>query len=392
MTLSVLVVTHQPAPLAAAVIAPLREVADEIVLAVDHRLDVAALGAYEELADRLLRFEYSGQDRGLAWLHERCSGDWVLTLAADEVPGAALVAALPELCADPEIRQYGFPMRWVWPDRDHWLDELPWSPDFHKRLVRNDDALWFEGRTHSGARGTGAVRFLEQPAYHLDLVLASEAERAQKVERYIAARPGLVAPGGGEHNERYYLPERHARLDPLPVPAEDRERIAALLDAPADFPARPLRGEAPVGLRADIEAVWAGRELEPEAYRAAIRPLGRDHRMHAGETRNVYVAVRNDGPVTWPGGEDGAPVIRLSYHWRDAGGATEIHDGHRSPFPAAVAPDQECIVPAVVTAPQSEGPFELVFDLVHEHVRWFGCDTPVPMPVDGPPRRRRWRS
>ena len=54
MTLSVLLGTHQPAPVAAAILAPLREVADEIVLAVDRRVDPDALGAYEDLADRLL--------------------------------------------------------------------------------------------------------------------------------------------------------------------------------------------------------------------------------------------------------------------------------------------------------------------------------------------------
>ena len=94
MTLSVLLGIHQPAPVAAAILAPLREVADEIVLAVDQRVDPGVLGAYEALADRLLRVEYCGSV-ALAWKHRQCSGDWVLRLDADEVPSAALVAALP---------------------------------------------------------------------------------------------------------------------------------------------------------------------------------------------------------------------------------------------------------------------------------------------------------
>ena len=45
MTLSVLVPTQDPAPRIAALLAPLREVADEFVIAVDHRVDLDRLGA-----------------------------------------------------------------------------------------------------------------------------------------------------------------------------------------------------------------------------------------------------------------------------------------------------------------------------------------------------------
>ncbi len=394
MTLSVLLGIHQPAPVAAAILAPLREVADEIVLAVDQRVDPGVLGAYEALADRLLRVEYCGSV-ALAWKHRQCSGDWVLRLDADEVPSAALVAALPGLCADEEMRQYWLPTRWVWPDRAHWLDELPWWPDYHNRLVRNDGELWFDGRPHTGAHPAWPARCVEAPLYHLDPILTSEAERAAKVARNVERGPALVAPGGGELNARYYLPERSARLDPAPVPPEDRERIAAVLDAPSAFPARPPRREPVLATRSDFEAAHGGRCLEPAAYQAAIRPLERDHRMLAGETRNVHVAVRNHGTVTWPWGEGRAPEIRVSYHWRHASGAMLIHDGHRTPFPAAVAPDAECIVPVVVTAPPEPGRYLLALDVVHEHARWFDCELRLAFDVepDAAERaqpRRRW--
>jgi hypothetical protein len=73
-----------------------------------------------------------------------------------------------------------------------------------------------------------------------------------------------------------------------------------------------------------------------------------------------------------------------------------VHDGHRSPFPAAVGPGEECIVAIAVTAPAEGGRYELGLDVVHEHVRWFECETRVGIDVHGPgapePRaRRRWR-
>jgi hypothetical protein len=394
LTLSVLVPTRDPPPRVAALLAPLRDVADEFVIAVDHRVDLDRLGAYEQIADRLLRFEPSGRDLAPGWMHRQCSSEWVLTLAGDEVPSAALVAALPALCADPAIRQYWLPVRWVWPDPEHWLDELPWAPDFHNRLLRNDDHLWFEGRTHSGAWPVLPARYVEAPVYHLDGVLLTEAERAEKVQRYAALRPGLVAPGGGELNERYYLPERHARLPLAAVPPADRARLAAVAGAPPGAASGPARGEVPVGRLADYEAHRALAALSEEDYRAAIRLLERDHRMLAGETRNVFAAVRNLGSATWPGGTGLPPEIRMAYRWRDGEGAVLVPDGHRTPFPAAVAPGEECILPVGVTAPETGGRLELALDVIHEHVRWFGCETRVAMDVTGPQRaepRRRWR-
>jgi hypothetical protein len=139
-----------------------------------------------------------------------------------------------------------------------------------------------------------------------------------------------------------------------------------------------------LALRADLEAVWAGRRREPEAYGAAIRPLERDHRMLAGETRNVFVAVRNHGTLTWPAGDGAEPEIRMAYHWRDGAGQMLVHDGPRTVFPAAVAPDAECIVPVLVTAPAEAGRYELGLDVIHEHVRWFDCETRIAMDVEAP--------
>jgi hypothetical protein len=116
--------------------------------------------------------------------------------------------------------------------------------------------------------------------------------------------------------------------------------------------------------------------------------------MLAGETRNVFAAVRNLGSATWPGGTGLPPEIRMAYRWRDGEGAVLVPDGHRTPFPAAVAPGEECILPVGVTAPETGGRLELALDVIHEHVRWFGCETRVAMDVTGPQRaepRRRWR-
>ena len=94
----------------------------------------------------------------------------------------------------------------------------------------------------------------------------------------------------------------------------------------------------PVGRLADFEAHRAVAALSEEDYRASIRLLERDHRMLAGETRNVFAAVRNLGSATWPGGSAVPPEIRMAYHWHDGEGGALVQDGHRTPFPVAVAP------------------------------------------------------
>jgi len=135
------------------------------------------------------------------------------------------------------VQQYLIPMRWLYPDGGHWLEELPWWPDYHNRLVRNDASLWFGGSIHSGAALAQPARYLEEPLYHLDCALTSPAAREEKVIRYEEVARGLLAPGGGSLNEHYFLPERHARLEPTAVPAEDRAAIEAAL-----HPSSPIAG------------------------------------------------------------------------------------------------------------------------------------------------------
>jgi hypothetical protein len=226
VSLSVCCLTDAPGARIRAIMEPLREVADEIVLAADARVDP---GAYRDVADRVVHYKFERLEAHLASLHEQCSGDWVLRLDGDEVPSPALVAALPELIADREIRQYWLPRRWLDPAGSGWLDELPWAPDYHNRLVRNDESLRFGGELHSGAEPGYPARYLHEPVYHLVCALETREERHVRSLRYEIQRPGLVAPGGGPFNATFYLPERFARRAPRPLPAADADAVNEVL-------------------------------------------------------------------------------------------------------------------------------------------------------------------
>jgi len=306
------------------------------------------------VADRVLSFTFEAPvDRPRAWLAAQCTGEWLLTIDGDEVPTPAFVAALPSLLEDRDVQQYQLPRRWLYPSSDRWLAELPWWPDFQLRLARNDATLSVRGGTHAGIVPVLPSRHLDLPLYHLDLLLRSEAEREAKAAAYEAERPGHRAYGGGLLNETLYLPERQSGLAAEPVPHEDRAWIG-----------RVLSGE-------DVD----------DRYRVGLEMFDTDHRIVPGETRPLYVRVQNLSTATWPWGLEQHPEIRVSYHWRTAGGELVRYEGLRSPLPCRLGPGESTIVPTWVEAPTDPGEYVLEIDLVHEHVRWFEAPLRVEMRV-----------
>jgi len=334
MTLSVCCLTNAPGTQIRAMLEPLREVADEIVIAADERADPADVAAYEAVADRVLRCEFEFLEAHLAWLHRECSGDWVLRLDGDEQASAELVEVLPELITGQDVRQYWFPRRWLDPSGRGWLDELPWAPDYHNRLVRNDPSLSFEGVLHTNAVPAYPARYRSEPFYHHLCQIETREERLVHGLLYEIQRPHVPAPGGGPANARFYLPERFARRRPK-----------ALSQGPS------------------IKGSRSMRLLEP------------DLRMSEGEVRGLFVEVTNDSGLDWPGGME-EPLVRLSYRWRE-----NPIDRERTPLPGPLAQGESAIMPVTVTAPAGRGRYHLQLDLVHEHVRWLEAGIEVAIEV-----------
>src|SRR5262245_55566329 len=189
----------------------LREVAKEIVVAVDDRADLRLLDPVASLVDRLFVVPYADPpERSFQWLHEQTSGDWVFRIDDDEVPSPALVGLL---AGPPEGVTHVFvPRRWLW--QDGWLDQYPWRPDWQLRVARRD-AVAFPGLMHVPVRGDGPAVYAEDaPLYHLDLLRADRDTRAAKAGRYEPLRPGIRV-AGLPLNVAYYLPEaRDVRVAP----------------------------------------------------------------------------------------------------------------------------------------------------------------------------------
>jgi hypothetical protein len=395
MTLSVCCATGDPAPQVASMLAPLRGIADEIVVAYDARVAPESLGPVARLADRLVRFEFDDYvEQALAWLHSLCGGEWILRLDGDEVVSRNLLMLLPELIADTRMQQYWVGYRWLYPDAEHWLAEPPWLFDTN-RLVRNDPAsLWFPGLCHTVADAAFPSGYPDAALYHLSWLMASPVDLRAKVERYLRMPSGHAPEVIEQDVPAFYRPDSARHSNPVPVPPEDRALIHAVLKARGKGPPRLAHVEVPLVTRAEVRRHWAHRPLSAQAYRARVEPLVREVTIEHGEQRTVLVRVHNDGHEAWPGGEHRRPLIRLSYYWVQPG--DEREEGPRTMLPAPLAPGQAAIVPATVAAPDRPGRHWLCFDLVHEFERWFACPSPhllvkVPAPAKTNRRRRLLR-
>ena len=381
MTISVCCLSGAPGPRIRALIEPLREIADEVVIAADARVNEAALAEYAAVADRVFRVEVVYAERHLAWMHAQCSGDWIFRIDADEVASPALVASIPKLISNRSVREYWLPRRWLFPGADSWLDEPPWWPDYQLRLYRNDCFLRFSGALHSSAVSQAPTSYLEAPLYHLDLLLNNIEQREAKATFYDSIRPGLEAPNGGTMNQRYYLPERASSLELTAVPDDDRCEIERVLTASA-VTAGALGRRIPVTEVAETDVWLEGRPFDPEVHRAEIAPIETTVRMVPNEVRGIHFRVTNTGRAPWPWHNpeiDEGRQVRLSYHWLNEDGSIFEHDGLLTWLPCRLQPGRSTVVPLIVRAPDDEGTYVLDVDLVHE--RWFGCSVRVTVPV-----------
>lgn len=383
-TLSVCLMTGGPGPRVAALLALLRPHAGELVVALDDRADPATEAAISGIADTVIRYRYREPvDRPLPWLFSLCKSDWILNIDDDEIPGAELLAALPELVRAEDVTHYWLLRRWLLHDEASAIAEHPWSTDYQLRLMRNEPLLLsFPSETHRPIEMIGPHRFLRLPLYHADLLVNPLERREAKARRYEALRPGKRV-GGGPMNHVLHLPERRPGLLTEPLPGGDAELVRAVLHAAAPS---PTSGVA-VGVAdlAEIDSLWAGRELSNDDRRARIEVLDEPAWLLEYEQRTFDILVENLGGTTWPGGERGEPEVRVSYQWLDADGAVAVF-GLRTPLPADLAAGESQVVPLHVLAPPNAGRYTIRLGLVHEHVCWFQCD--VEREVEIVPRLR----
>jgi hypothetical protein len=321
----------------------------------------------------------TGIERCLPWVQSLCTGRWILRIDNDEVPSTGLLHALPSLLDAKDVVQYVLPMRWLFPDVDHFIDERPWAEDWHARLVRNEPfALRFPGRIHSDYEGVQPQVYVDLPLYHLNCAVTSREERERKAAAYERAAPGLEAMPGWPTNN-LYRPESFQREPSSAVPADDARIIHDVL-APTRPPLRKLRmphirrRAQPVAELVERDVVdrrWPLRVVPESAYRATWHSVPALTELRAGRPNRVFVRVSNDGTETWPWG-DQLPAFRLSYRWLSRDGTVVVDDGISTAFTRDVPPGSSILQPMAIFGPEEPDGYRVQFSLVHEGVRWFG--------------------
>jgi hypothetical protein len=374
--------TNEPPPRVAATLSLLREVADEVLVAVDGAIAPSGLDDLAGVADRIFQLDMTGGvDRPRAWLASQCRARWIFWIDGDEVPSAALTAALPRLVEAKDVVQYHLPRRWLFPDEGHWLDENPWWPDHQIRLLRNDPATMRYNGLHEPVVPTLPWRCVEAPLYHLTCLVASLAVRRAKARRYDAERPGMISPGGGPFNDVLQIPEQYATRRPVPIPDEDRSPLDTVLRAEVGS-SRPRLAAVPAErVKASVvNAAAAGWDMSADAYHARVEVIERDTRFAPGIPRFLLLRIENLGDAAWPWGWRPRGIY-VSYHWRNGDGSPLVHDGRRTPLPSNVRPGESIVLAAHIAPPTAPGRYVLEIDLVHEEVRWFGCSTRLEITV-----------
>lgn len=380
-TLSVVTAVHERGGLTAAALDVVRPYADEIIVAFDSRIARDQLGPLEAIADVLVGFEFSGRNRFRPWLREQARGEWLLLLDGDEVPSAELLRLLPVLTANKDVSGYFIPCWWAYPDSRSRLDCPPWNEDWHLRLVRNDGHLWFPGTEHSQAGTDLPTRYVDAPFIHLNLIVSTESERREKVDRNNLRFPQFTLDGR-LINDTYYLPERDKSVVTTAMPAPDAEHVARVL-ARQQKTGLPQR-ELPITSAADVERWWTARPIIDLDLRGSITVSKWDETLPAQIATTLFVEIENLGESIWPASSmsRSGPQIYASYHWKHRDGSMAIWEGQRNQLTSRVLPKQRVLMTVTIRTPPDPGEYLLCLDLVHEGYGWFGIDKELAVNIE----------
>jgi hypothetical protein len=365
--LSICCTVCQRPELAARAVSLLREAADEIVVAVDSRLDPADLGPLLDVSDSLWRIEYEPPtDAVLPWLTAVCRSRDILVWRGDEVPSRALLKALPTLTADPDIVQSRLARRWIFPDERFWLAERPWWPDFRVRHARRGpDPLVIDAHLHGGIRPRAPARYVEEPIYHLACVIQPFAARRRLAHRYNALN-ALPARGGGGLNDVILAPEHFATRLPVEVPEEDAAVLRNVLQAARPSPRRGLSGLPIVSAR--TITAHHGRDRRRERVRLKIAEL--DLRADPGRATMMLIEVTNCGDTTLRAAPDvaSAGLVLRTLVLDHRPGVPDVRPAF-TPLICDIPPRESRLVEVWIHVPSDKGVYTVEVDPIDELAR-----------------------
>ena len=344
-TLSVCCVASSPGPFLRNSLAPLREVADEILVVAEGVVSDYDLQCYGDIADRLFSAGAVPMEEHLAWLYAQCRADWILRINGDEFPSEEMVSEISSIleCPDPEICSVTFARRTILPMVYRYITQSPWCPDFQARMMRNNRPLTFadscsQQETKSVAR-TGTMRRQLTSLYYLPFIATHFEEQFVRAERYKLLTDGLdgppTIPAYGIPAYGDILAHEPAELKSTLMPSEDRARVEMALSASGS--AQRDRVAASVAPR-KVTPLRTASFLPEPTFSANIMLIGIHSELTAGESRAIYLRIFNRGNQEWSwrlGREPYAYVVHRLIHengepvdsWRPAYFTEQVKSG-----------------------------------------------------------------
>ena len=119
-----------------------------------------------QYTDKVLQRAWPGHVLQKQFALEQATGDWIISLDADEELSAAAAAEMLSALADapPEVNGYSFPRQSFYLGR--WIRHGGWYPDRKVRLVRRGHARWGGQDPHDKLVADGQTRDLQGNIIH----------------------------------------------------------------------------------------------------------------------------------------------------------------------------------------------------------------------------------
>ncbi len=173
-------------------------IADEIVV-VDSASTDRTVEIAESFGAKILQpADWPGFGPQKQRAQEAATGDWILSLDADEWIGAGLVREIEAVLNDPNALP-GYRM----PRRNRFIGKIVrhggWWPDYVTRLYRRDRGRFNGNLVHESVVVDGEIGTLKNPIEHNTIVSAEDADG--KIERYSGIAAQELAARGRSSNE-----------------------------------------------------------------------------------------------------------------------------------------------------------------------------------------------
>ena len=139
--------------------------ADEVVV-VDSGSTDGTQALCEKMGARVVFCEWRGYASQKQRAMECTSGEWILSLDADEEVSEALKEEIQEalLHADPEVAAFSIPrLSWY---LGRWIRHGGWYPDRKVRLLRRGSGVWQGEALHERLAVAGKIGRLSSPIHH----------------------------------------------------------------------------------------------------------------------------------------------------------------------------------------------------------------------------------